>query len=321
LATSVAPLVAGGNPDDPRAIVDWTAFSQKILHHYAAQEIPLPLLFRRSIQSPFMPVRPGQVLVDRSAGIADSVAMTGYVTSTSFNIQISGSSFSLGHTVEVDRVLRGASAVTYPTVVASLVPDLERKSYAGENIGDLGAPPAINATYTPPAAAKAKPADCPDDLEPIIKAAATRQGIPAWLIAHMLHNESAMGKNLGDYPHQGVEMMTTVAVADLALIGYKNLDGTSFTLADRTDRGKCIHAGAALLVRVRSLLNSNYQNDSPWSWVLRAYRRGAGATNIYGASIDWTWQSFDPGAVPKEFERYWSPGGVTSGQQKWGYLG
>lgn len=325
VVSKLAPIAPGA------PIQDYLGFAKAHLLHYAGQEAPLSLLRNRSLDAPFLPVRPGQVLEDHTLGSDSASIVTGYVTATDFSLRASGDSVAMSMGATVVRSLRGTDAAGYPDAVRALLPDLSLKQYAGKGVGEPGPWPAVDGTYKPPAAAPAVPQALDAKVYYAIKAAAARQSIPPWFIAHILHNETGFGRFWGTTPveiaaatKKGMGQITTVAVTDLASIGYKNPDGTSFTLADRADVVKNIHATAGFLKRCQGLIEAMpggfpSNGQSYYSWVARAYRFGAAPARTLGASLGWQWPP--AGENYPDYARYWSPDGIKKGQAMWGYLG
>lgn len=319
-------------PIEPGApLKDYLDFSKVHLLHYAMQEVALPLLRGRSVSSPFLPVRPGEVLEDHTLGSDLPNIVTGYVSGTSWRLTGTGDSFSMSFTATVDRCLRGTDALGYPDAVRALVPDMKLYQYAGRDVGALPPPPAVGGTYTPPQVAPPAPAAIPNDIYAAVKAASTRQAIPAWLIAHILHNETAFGRFWGSDPAsialsrpKGLGQITSTALSDLTSSGYTNPDGSAFTSAQRGDTTLNVHATAGFLKRCQSLIEAQpggfpSNGQSYYSWVARAYRLGATDTRTFASSTGWTW----PGAGEPypDYERYWSPQAILNAQAIWGWLG
>lgn len=328
-STAVVSKLAPIAPGAP--IQDYLGFAKAHLLHYAGQEAPLSLLRNRSLDAPFMPLRPGMVVEDHTLGDDAASIVTGYVAATDFSIRSSGEGMAMSMGATVIRSLRGTDAAGYPDAVRALLPDLSLKTYAGKDVGAPGPWPAVNGTYVPPAAAPAVPQALDSKIYYAIKAAARRQNIPPWFVAHILHNETGFGRFWGNTPtdvsaamKKGMGQITTVAQADLASIGYTNPDGTPFTLADRADVTKNIHACAGFLKRCQSLIEAMpggfpATGQSYYSWVARAYRFGAAPARTLGASLGWQWPP--AGESYPDYARYWSPDGIKKGQAMWGYLG
>ena len=326
LVTGVAPLVAGSNQAaDIRATGDWQAFCSTILENYARQEAPLALLGQRSLQAPFLPVRPGQILVDHSHGPDETDAITGYVVGTSFSLSSSGEAYSLEMGANVDRACRGTGADLYPYTVGALVPDLEQRSYAGKGIGDLGPIPAVGGSVTPPAAQPPAQRAVPSPLDALIPAAAASQGLPGWLLAHVCQQESSMGQNLGPGGKKGVCQITDLAVADLVRVAYKNPDGSPFGSNDRTILKNNLYAAAKYLSMCKAYVTAaGCPAAAPvlWTWVLAAYTNGPGTTNTYGARIAWVPPDTYIGAVDQPtYQRYYSQSAIRTGQAIFGQMG
>lgn len=328
-STAVVSKLAPIAPGAP--IQDYLGFAKAHLLHYAGQEAPLSLLRNRNLDAPFLPLRPGQVVEDHTLGDDTASIVTGYVAATDFSLRSSGDSVSMSMGATVIRSLRGTDAAGYPDAVRALLPDLSLKAYAGKGVAEPGPMPAVSSTYVPPAAAPAVPQALDSKVYYTIKAAATRQSIPPWLIAHILHNETGFGRFWGNTPtdvavamKKGMGQITTIAQADLASIGYLNPDGTPFTLADRADVVKNIHATAAFLKRCQSLIEAMPGGFPPggqsyYSWVARAYRFGAPGARTLGGALGWQWPP--AGESFPDYARYWSPDGIKKGQAMWGYLG
>jgi hypothetical protein len=328
-STAVVSKLAPIAPGAP--IQDYLGFAKDHLLHFAGQEAPLSLLRSRSLDAPFLPVRPGEVLEDHSLGSDSASIVTGYVVSTDFTLRAAGDGISMSMGATVVRSLRGTDAAGYPDAVRALLPDLTLKRYAGKGVAEPGPMPAVDGVYKPPAVAAAVPQALDSKVYYAIKAAAARQSVPPWFVAHILQNETGFGRFWGNTPAEvavatkkGMGQITSVAHADLVSIGYTNPDGSPFTLADRADVVKNIHATAAFLKRCQALIEdmpggfpSNGQ--SYYSWVARAYRFGAGPARTLGASLGWQWPA--AGEAFPDYARYWSPDGIKKGQAMWGYLG
>jgi len=323
LSSKLAPIEPGAKVDD------YLFFAQKHMLHYARQEAALPLLKFRRLDAVFIPVRPGQVLEDHSLGDSPDKVVTGYVTSTDWRLVGSGDSFSMSFGANVERCLKGCDAPAYPDAVRALVPDMELKAYAGKDVGPQRKAPAVTSAFKPGKYVPAKPEPIPNEIYDAIKAASKRQQIPAWLIAHVLQNETGFGRNWNSESGEaaakakGIGQITEVAVADLVSIGYLNVNTTPFKASDRGDVGKNIHAVAAFLKRCQDLLavmpGGFTTGESYYSWVARSYRWGAGDTRLLGASTGWTWPP--AGEAFQDYNRYWSPMAITRAQKIWGYLG
>lgn len=328
VVSKLAPIAPGA------PIFDYVEFGKSHLIHYAMQEAVLSLLRNRSIDAPFLPLRPGQVVEDHTLGSDIASIVTGYVQATDFSIRSSGEGLSMSMGATVIRSLRGTDAAGYPDAVRALLPDLEFKIYAGKDVGEPGPIPAVGGNYSPPVAAPATRTDLDPKIVAAIKAASIRQSIPAWLIAHILQNETGFGRNYGSTPSEiatkkrrGMGQIIegpSSGYADLVSIGYTNPDGTPFTLSDRADVTKNIHATAGFLKRCQTLIEAMpggfpRTGQSYYSWVARAYTRGSGETRTLGGAWAWQWPS--AGETFTDYARYWSPDGIEKGRAMWGYLG
>ena len=318
-------------PIEPGAPLDqYINFAKDNLEHFARQEVVLPLLKSRSLNGTFFPVRPGEVVEDHSRGGGADDVVTGYCTATGLSVGSGANGFSMSASISVERCLRGTDAAGYPDAVRALVPDLTLKNYAGKDVGELPPPPAASGTYKRPALPAAKPAGVPADLRATIQAASARQQIPAWLIAHVLHNETALGRNWGpestatEARAKGIGQITSAALADLTAWGYTNPDGSAFTAADRGDVALNIHATAGYLKRCQELIEEQpggfpSNGQSYYSWVCRAYRYGPAAARLLGMETGWTWP--EAGEGYPDYWRYWSPVAIERAQTLWGWLG
>lgn len=311
-SSRMGPLAPG------KGAADYVSWIQDALEHYGRQQAPLALLRNLRLTAPFYPVRPGMVLVDSSAGDDVSTKVTGYVTGTDFMLEGSADSFSMSMTVEVARAIRGVDAEGYPDAYRDLASDLSRKPYAGKGLGDLPPPPATSATYKPPKKEEAKRGDAGQFAE-AIHGAASEYGFEPWVIAHLLHNETAMGRNMAG-SKKGIAQLTDIAVWELVANSHVNPDGSIFSANDRGDPTKCIYAAAHLLKLSKAALRFptgwTASEDNPAeSWWLRAYRWGAASTNVFGSSNGWRWPS--TGEAYPDYRRYWSPAGVKRGKAFW----
>jgi hypothetical protein len=312
--SKLAPLAPGSEA------VDMLTFGKESLLHFATQEAPRTLMRSRNYGGMFLPVRPGEVLEDRSLGDATEDIATGYVTSTSFCLSGSDNGFSLSMGATVDRVIIGTDAPGYPDAARALVPDLTLKQYAGADVGDAPAAPAVTATTPPLVRGKAVPPSIPEDLVPAIQKASGRQAIPSWVVAHVLQNETGFGANMGgpSTRRNGIAQITSIAALDLVQRGYRNPDGTVFKASDKTDREKCVHACAAILKNAMDELiglGLTETAESYWSWVVRAYRWGVGSTHTLASATGWKWPT--GGEAFPDYRRYWSPDGVSKGYTLW----
>lgn len=325
ITSRVAPLMPGA------PLKDYTDFSKTHLQHYAQQEVALPLLHRRELNAIFIPCRPGMVIEDSTLGDTLDKKVTGYVTSVDFALSASADSYSMNFGVSLDRCVRGTDAAGYPATIRGLVPDLTLFPYAGKDIGNLPPPPAVGGTYQLPPLASSAPAALPNDVYAAIKAASKRQSIPAWLIAHVLHNETGFGRFWGNDAasvavarQKGIGQITTAALSDLSSIGYTNPDGTPFTAVQRGDVTLNVHGTAGFLKRCQGLIEAQpggfpSNGESYYSWVARAYTRGATETRTVGESFAWAWPS--AGEPYPDYMRYWSPDAILKAQSMWGWLG
>lgn len=319
LTTKLAPISQGSSA------ADMTKFARTGLLHYATQDVGLPYMKRQSFGGVFLPVRPGEVLECDVMGDSPDALTTGYITATSFGLSSSNGDFSLSMTAEVDRVLYGVDAAGYPARVRALVPDLRSVAYAGEGLGHNRPAPNQETPYEPPKAKKgtSRPS-MPVDLVGPIHAASRAFGIPSWVIAHVLHNETGLGTNLGTpiARRNGIAQITGVATSALIQAGHTNPDGTAFRARDKGDRARCVHACGAFLKIIKNDLTDRglpSSAQSYWSWVIRGYRWGAASTADLGTATGWRWPS--AGEAFPDYRRYWSPQGVAKGKQNWGYLG
>lgn len=325
--SKIAPLGPGA------PIKDYMDFSKTHLLHYAKQEMPLPLLKSRNIDAVFLPVRPGDVLEDHSLGSDMGSIVTGYVVATDWSLSSSPDGFAMSASASVERCLRGTDKVEYPAAVRALVDDVQAYSYtkgSGESGGSMPPAPVVDKSYSPPAAKPSKPEPIDSKVEAAIKAAASREGIPAWVIAHILQNETGFGRFWGDTPGvakaKGIGQITTIAVQELVNHGYTNPDGSLFRSSDRGDVWKGIHATARLIKLARTALEAAPGAypffagvDASWPWICRAYRWGAGSTRSFGSSVGWKWP-VDGEAFP-DFKRYWAPAALQRAKELWRYLG
>jgi len=316
LSTMVAPL-------DPSVVANWSAFCKKILQHYATQEAPLSLMPTRNLGGVFLPVRPGQILVDQSWGPGSSDTLTGYVTGTTFDAQVDGDSCSLNCSVDVERVIRGVDGMGYPAAARALVPDLKRVNYAGDGVGDLGPVPAVNSSYLPPQPLPPTPQTVTDPLAKNIKAAAASQGIPAWVLAHVCQQESSMARDPA--AQTNICQVKSAAVADLQRVNYQNPDGSTFSAADLPDQKKNLFAAAKYLSMCKGYVTSAgcpAAAPTVWIWTLAAYTNGPTTTRTYGAGIGWVPPDSYIGAVSQNvYQRYYSQAAIKNGQANFGWMG
>jgi hypothetical protein len=321
VASKVAPIAPGA------PINDYMAFSKEHLLHFAAQDSPLCLLKTRGIDAVFLPVRPGEVVEDHSQGSTDDRITTGYVVSTNFSLQVFGDSVALSMGATLERCLTGTDAVNYPDRVRALLTDVELKAYAGQGVGSPGPHPAVSSTYVPPQPAIVPPPVLDEKIRQAIIKARNQFKIPGWLIAHVLLNETSMGRNMGGptTAAAGIAQITGPAVDDLVSIGHTNPDGSPFTASDLRDVEKCIWACGRFLKRSQELIEANpggfpANGSDYYSWVLRAYRNGAGDTRTLANGWGWKFPPIGEPSYP-DYARYWSPDGVEKGRKTWGYLG
>jgi hypothetical protein len=319
LSTMVAPL-------DPSAAANWSGWCKKLLEHYATQEAPLSLMPTRNLGGVFIPVRPGQILVDQSWGPNSSDTLTGYVTATTFDAQVDGDSCSLGCSVDVERVIRGVDGMGYPAAARALVPDLRRVNYAGTGIGDLGPVPAVGSAYLPPAPLPPTPQTVADPLKGYIQAAAKSQGLPAWVLAHVCQQESSMARNpvAKNNICQILDNGPNSAVEDIKSTGYKNPDGFHFTAADLPDPKKNLYAAAKYLSMCKNYVTSaGCPPSGPvlWTWTLAAYTNGPTATKAYGARVGWVPPDVYVGHDQGIYHRYYSQAAIRNGQANFSGLG
>lgn len=338
--TKMAPLFPRG---DSAGLDDLALFALKATEHVARQDMPLVFLRRRSLTFQAIPVRPGCILVDKTGGPRLADWVTGYISEVRTVLSASGSSLSMSQSVEVIRCLKGCDADGYPDAVRALVPDLQHRSYGSEVLGtSQGPPPASGAATAASTAAGGGPARAAVSrkvdprLPDYAKAAALRQGIPPWLVMHILHQETALGTNFGSPPsalslRNGVGQITSVALARLQEIGYTNTDGSGFQGSDRANPERCIGGVAALLKDCETqLLAGGLPSGSPsyWSWVARAYRWGVGDTLALAHSTGWVFDGAlaARGGAPDfvnpapDYDRYWSPPGVDRGRALYGSI-
>ena len=322
VSSKVAPIAPGED------LKNFMKFSKEHLQHYAFQEAIHSLARTRSMDAPFLPVRPGEVIEDHTLGSDTPNIVTGYVVSTDFSLRVSGDSIAMSMGAQIDRSLRGTDADGYPALVRSLLSDLTFHTYAGQGVGEPGKHPAVDATFKPPPAPAVVRVDLPAYITTPIKAASVRQSIPAWLIAHVLHNETAFGRFWGTdeatAKKKGIAQITSGAVLGLQTLGYLNTNGTGFMGADRADIAKCIHACAAYLKQMQVEIETMpggfpADGESYYSWVCRSYRWGSTAARALAASTGWKWPA--AGEAYPDYARYWSPDGVEKGRKAWGYLG
>ena len=320
VASKVAPIAPGA------PITDYMEFSKDHLLHFAAQDAPLCLLKSRGLDAVFLPVRPGEVVEDHSQGSTSEKITTGYVVSTDFSLRVNGESVALSMGATLERCLTGTDAAGYPDKVRALLPDLELKAYAGQGVGTPGPHPAVSSVFVPQQPSIAPPPGIPENIRVAIMNARDQFKIPGWLIGHVLLNETAMGRNMGDptMARAGIAQVTTTAVDDLVAIGHTNPDGSPFTAADRRDVTKCIWACGRFLKRCQELIEVHpggfpAAGSDYYSWVARSYRYGAGSSRTLGNSTAW---KFPPaGEAFPDYARYWSPDGIEKGQKVWGCLG
>lgn len=325
--SKIAPIGPGA------PIKDYLEFARVHLLHYAKQEMALPLLKTRSLEGVFLPVRPGDVLEDHTLGSDMGSIVTGYVTATDWSLSSSGDGFVMSAGATVERCLRGTDKVEYPAAVRALIEDTQAYSYtkgSGESGGAMPPAPVMDKTYTLPAEKPLKPEPIDAKVESAIKAAAAREGIPTWVIAHILQNETGFGRFWGPTPsiakRKGIGQITEIALQDLVAHGYTNPDGSLFRSSDRGDVWKGVHATARVLKLARTYLEvmpGGYPYfpgvDASWPWICRAYRWGAGSTRTFGNSVGWKWP-VDGEAFP-DFKRYWSPQALKRAKELWRYLG
>jgi hypothetical protein len=330
--TRQAPLQP--KADDDSTTKDIASFAVDATEHFARQEMPLPFMRSKSYTFQVAPIRPGMVLVDRTkaADKADSGSWTGYVTSVSFNLLGDDTNISISTSVQVSRAIFGVGPEQYPAACRALVPDVEHRTIGSNDLGtDQGQQPSANAgEVRVPKAGPAKKPNVDQHLQATAQAAATRQGIPAWLVMHILQMETSLGMGAAyrsapatsNTKKNGIGQITSVALADLISHGHLNPDGTAFSAKDRQDDTKCIHAVAAFLKLNKGYLTGEGIPDgvaSYYSWVARSYRWGAPSTGTFGRANAW---AFPPAGEPfPDYYRYWSPEGIKAAQAMWGNLG
>lgn len=340
IRTSMAPIFPTGDQDTMK---DLANFAVQATEHVARQDMPLPFLKRRSLTFQTVPVRPGCILVDKTAGSKMADWITGYISEVKTVLSASSSSISMSQTVEVIRCLKGCDADGYPAAVRALVPDIQHRTYGSEVLGTSQGPPpaggAVNTSSTkdgtgPARAAVSAKAD--PKLADYAKAAADRNSVPPWLVMHILHQETGLGTNFGNPPtalslRNGIGQITSTASSQLKLNGYTNADGTLYQDSDRSDTQKCVGAVAAYLNWTQNQLKAAGlppDNASYWSWVARGYRWGVGDTVNLGNATGWTFTGPTAaiGGAPDfanpapDYARYWSPPGVAGGQALYGSI-
>ena len=315
-------------PIDPKQpIQDTITWTKDKLEHYGRQIIPTSLMRNRQISVPFLPVRPGTVLEDYSFGPSIDACVTGYITGTSFNLSGSSAGIQMKMDIQVERCVWGTDSALYPQKVRELVDDIELQPYSGPESQNGGFKPRVEtspANTSPQAPDGIKKDASVNKYRDAITYSANRFSLPKWLIAQILQCETSMGTYAGiinpavRYP-RGIAQIIDAAASDCVSAGLTNPDGSLFKLSDRGDPTNCINACAKYLTILQGLLNPGAQTNDYYSWLLRAYRFGAGATNIYGAANAWTL----PGATDaslSDYSRYWSPAAVTAAKVKWGQL-
>jgi hypothetical protein len=312
VTSRVAPIAPGTDPQDA---VKW---SKRCLEHYGRQFLPLSLMRSRQYAAPFIPIRPGQVFEDWSAGATMERCVTGYCTGSSFSLSASRDGIQMRSDIQVERCIWGTDAANYPDAHRALVSDIRFQEYAGPQ---TSAQPPVMTDLAPPLPEGKTPRkvqDAATKYEDDIKAAAKRSGIPAWVIAHVLTNESQMGTYLNSNADKGIAQLVNAA-QQLVANGYHNPDGSLWKIADRGDPKKSIYACAEYLRWGMDQLQAPaLASGDKWSYVVRTYRWGANGTNIFGNANNWTFPGTD--ASEEDFRRYWSPDGMGKGLQRWGYL-
>lgn len=265
----------------PLAAKDFMSVLRGLMLRVASQEAPLYLMGNesRTYGGLLAGVHIGHAVEDWTEG----TATTGYVSSVSHVLRWDPQSLQANSTVGLSRCLSGTTFADYPAAAAALVSMnhvdyLQMGSDHPANVASRGAAGVVTVVGNTTSLPNAE----------LVKAAAKRAGVPAWLVAAVYQKESGCGrsKKMGvDGPMQ----ITSDAVTGLAGIGYTKEDGTAFLLADRINTQAALDAGAAYLAYGARLISCPTANTNYWGFVAQAYNSGVNATNTAGATTSPTW--------------------------------
>lgn len=309
VAPTMTPLTKIGQEKQAQFL----GYVNDLVKRLAVQEAPLPELWNRTVQLPLRPgIRAGDVVEEYSMG----AAWTGYVSSVQHHV--GADPWSGATTLSLIRCYP-CTVEDYPNKVRSLV-EIAYRPYVVDDSNGAADSATVKAAIkmpmdlTNPAATPVKGVNYGAG----IIAAANTRGVPPWVLAHIMQNESSMG-TLSHPDAAGIMQFREATANDLNSQGYDK--PFSYAIAAK-DPAVSLDAAAWYVAKNKRTLDANmpitYSEEYKWAWAMRAYNKGLTDTLKVGFANNWSFPANDQ--QRPEFGRYWGPDAVLGGQAKFGGL-